>query len=67
VWKKRYALYEKVKQLQGQHYSIKAIARHLGISGNTVKKYFLQQSFVPKRHPRLTNLLVHKAYLRQRW
>ena len=64
---KRYALFEKVKQLQSQHNSIKAIARHMGISRNTVKKYFLQQSFVPKRHPRLTNLLAHETYLRQRW
>ncbi|WP_224994353.1 transposase [Cesiribacter sp. SM1] len=64
---KRYALFEKVKQLQSEHYSIKAIARHLGISRNTVKKYFLQQTFVPKRHPRLTNLLAYEAYLRQRW
>ncbi|WP_224995226.1 ISL3 family transposase [Cesiribacter sp. SM1] len=64
---KRYALYEKVKQLQSEHYSIKAIARHLGISRNTVKKYFLLETFVPKCHPRLTNLLAHEAYLRQRW
>ena len=64
---KRYALFEKVKQLQNEHYTIKAIARHLGISRNTVKKYFLQQSFVPKRHPRLSNLLAYEAYLRQRW
>jgi transposase len=37
---KRQALYEKVKQLQSQQHTIHGIARHLGISRNTVKSIF---------------------------
>jgi transposase len=64
---KRQAIFEQVKQLQGQKHPLKAVARHLGISRNTVKKYFDLEAFVPKTHARHFNLLEHEAYLRRRW
>jgi transposase len=64
---KRQIVFEQVKQLQTQQYGFKTIARHLGISRNTVRKYFNLQTFVPKTHQRHSNLLEYEAYLRQRW
>ncbi|TXK20079.1 ISL3 family transposase [Pontibacter qinzhouensis] len=64
---KRQADFEQVKQLQSQQYGLRTIARHLGISRNTVRKYFDLQTFVPKAQPKRSNLLEYEAYLRQRW
>ncbi|CAN5767222.1 hypothetical protein BH24BAC1_BH24BAC1_29790 [soil metagenome] len=64
---KRQAIFEQVKQLQSQKHALKAIARHLGISRNTVRKYFDLEAFVPKTHLRHSNLLEYEAYLRRRW
>jgi transposase len=64
---KRQAIFEQVKVLQSQKHPLKAVARHLGISPNTVRKYFDLEAFVPKTHQRHSNLLEYEAYLRQRW
>ncbi|WP_225000390.1 ISL3 family transposase [Cesiribacter sp. SM1] len=64
---KRYALFEKVKQLQSNGHSARAIGRHLGVSRNTVRRCFKQEAFVPKINPRKSNLLDYESYLRQRW
>lgn len=64
---KRYLIYKQVKQLQNHGHSARAIARHLGISRNTVRRYLKQEAFVPKSHPRKSNLLEYEPYLRQRW
>ncbi len=36
---KRYETFQKVKQLQAEGHRMRAIARHLGIARNTVKRY----------------------------
>lgn len=64
---KRYSIYLEVKRLQQQGHGKKTIARHLGISRNTVRKYFNQPVFVPKMHGKRSNLLQFEAYLRKRW
>lgn len=64
---KRYSIYLEVKRLQQQGHGIKTIARHLGISRNTVRKYFNQPTFVPKIHRKQSNLLEFESYLRKRW
>ena len=64
---KRYPLYLQVKSLQQQGYGRKTIARHLGLSRNTVRKYFAQSSFVAKVHSRRRNLFEFETYLRKRW
>lgn len=61
---KRYPVYQQVKKLQGQGHSARAVARHLAISRNAVRIYFKQEAFVPKIHPRKSNLLDYESYLR---
>jgi hypothetical protein len=65
--KKRHATYCQVKQLQGQGHGKKAIARHLHISRNTVKKYFRQEVFAPRPSVKRSNLLDFESYLHLRW
>ncbi len=64
---KRYQKYEQAKLLQQQGHSRRAIARHLGISRNTVIKYFQQENFVPRAKKKRSNLLDFEPYLRKRW
>lgn len=64
---KRYPIYQQVKLLQQQGYSRRAIARHMGLSRNTVNRYFRQESFVAKTKCRRSNLLQFEPYLRKRW
>lgn len=59
---KRYALYQRAKELQQQGHSIRAIAVHLGSSRNTVKKYCKQACFVPKTRRKHSNLLTYEPY-----
>lgn len=57
------------KSLHKQGMSSRAIARELGISRNTVKRYLLAQSEPPKYTPRsaVASLLdEHRDYIRQR-
>lgn len=58
-----------IKILHKQGMSSRAIARELGISRNTVKRYLLAQSEPPKYTPRsaVASLLdEHRDYIRQR-
>ncbi len=64
---KRYGHYKEVKRLRQQGHSAKGIARHLGISRNTVRKYLRQGSFVPKTRVKRSNLIQYEDYLRKRW
>lgn len=64
---KRYSSYVEVKRLQQQGHGQRTIGRHLGISRNTVRKYFKQPVFVPKIHGKRSNLLEFESYLRKRW
>lgn len=64
---KRYDKYRQVKQLQQDGHPMRTIARHLGMSRRTVKKYFTQESFTPKTKTKRANLLEFERYLRQCW
>lgn len=64
---KRYAVYQKAKELQQQGHGIRAVTRHLGAARNTIKQYFRQDSFVPRPKPKRSNLYSYEAYLRRRW
>lgn len=64
---KRYVTYEKVKQLQAEGHGIRAIARHLGLARNTVKRYWHQKGFVPRQTAKRSNLFLYEGYLRRRW
>jgi len=58
-----------IKILARQGHGIKAIARELGVSRNTVRKYLRSEVPVPRyrpRAPRLCKLDPFKAYLQQR-
>ena len=64
---KRYAVYQRTKELQRYGHGIRAVARHLGAARNTIKQYFRQDQFVPRPKPKRSNLLNYEAYLRKRW
>lgn len=64
---KRYTTYQKVKQLQAEGHGMRAIARHLGIARNTVRRYWQQDTFVAKTVMKRSNLYLYEGYLRRRW
>ena len=64
---KRYTTFQKVKQLQAQGHGMRAIARHLGIARNTVRRYWQQDTFVAKTVMKRSNLYLYEGYLRRRW
>lgn len=64
---KQYQKYEQAKLLQQQGHSRRAIARHLGLSRNTVNKYFRQESYLPRSTKRDSKVLKFEPYLRKRW
>jgi transposase len=64
---KSYTTFQKVKQLQAQGHGIRAIARHLGIARNTVRRYWQQDTFVAKAVMKRSNLYLYEGYLRRRW
>ena len=64
---KRYVVYQRTKELQQDGHGVRAVARHLGASRNTIKQYFRQDQFVPRFKPKQSNLLSYEAYLRKRW
>lgn len=58
-----------INVLARQGYGIKAIARELGLSRNTVRKYLRAERALPRytsRYPRPTKLDPFKAYLQER-
>lgn len=64
---KRYATFQKVKQLQAEGHGMRAIARHLGIARNTVRRYWQHDTFVAKTAMKRSNLYLYEGYLRRRW
>ena len=64
---KRYTTYQKVKRLQAQGHGMRAIARHLGIARNTVRRYWQQDTFVGRTVMKRSNLYLYEGYLRRRW
>lgn len=64
---KRYMTFQKVKQLQAEGHGMRAIARHLGIARNTVRRYWQQETFVAKTIMKRSNLYLYEGYLRRRW
>ena len=64
---KRYAVYQRTKELQRAGHGIRAVSRHLGVARNTIKLYFRQEHFVPRPKPKRSNLYSYEAYLRKRW
>ncbi|GAB4019213.1 ISL3 family transposase [Spirosoma migulaei] len=64
---KGYATFQKVKQLQAEGHGMRAIARHLGIARNTVRRYWKQDTFVPRMVMKRSNLYLYEGYLRRRW
>jgi transposase len=66
---RRKALFDEVRRLYDEGYSIRAIAQQLGKSRHTIKKYVQADAFPePKRRPRGPGQLApFQAYLEQRW
>jgi transposase len=66
---RRLARYEEVMTLHAQGHSLRAIARHLGLSPKTVRRYVHAEGF-PECQPRQRRSLLLEpflAYLRARW
>ena len=59
----RQPAFEKVKELQAKGMTKKKIAKAIGLSRNTVRKYFLQETLVPKSHPKRTNIELFTNYI----
>lgn len=66
---RRKTLFETVRRLYAEGYSVRAIAQQLGKSRHTIKKYVLADAFPePKRRQRGPGQLApFRAYLEQRW
>jgi transposase len=66
---RRQLLFDEVRRLYGEGYSIRAIAQKLGKSRHTIKKYVQADAFPePKRRQRGPGQLApYQAYLEQRW
>jgi predicted transcriptional regulator len=52
----RQETFDKVKEFQEEGIPIKRIAKVLGISRNTVRSYFSQETLSPIKHPKSTNI-----------
>ena len=59
----RQEIFNMVKKLQARGLSRRRIGRELGISRNTVKLYFQQDTLIPKSHPKRTNIEVFSNYI----
>jgi transposase len=55
--------FNKVKELQAKGIPLRRISKTLGISRNTVRSYFTQESLSPRIHPRCTNFDVFANYI----
>ena len=66
---RRRARYEEVLALHGQGHSLRAIARHMGLSPTTVRRYVHAEDFPECQPRRRRSLLLEpfSAYLRARW
>ena len=62
-------VFVKIQVLNHQGKSIKGIAREIGVSRNTVRKYLRKSNELPtykKREPRTTKLSAYESYLKKR-
>lgn len=68
---RKWELYQHVHDLHAEGMSLRAIAQHLGLARNTVRKYFRQAPEEPPRRtppPRRTSLLdPYEEHLLSRW
>lgn len=66
---RRLARYEEVLALHGQGHSLRAIARQMGLSPTTVRRYVHAEGFPECQPRRRRSLLLEPfmAYLRERW
>ena len=55
--------FNKVKELQEMELPIKKISRDLGISRNTVRSYFAQETLTPKSHSKSTNIELFTGHI----
>jgi transposase len=56
----------KVKELQAKGIPLRRISKTLGISRNTVRSYFIQESLSPKIHTKSTNFNVFTCHIMNR-
>ncbi|SHE54182.1 Transposase [Mariniphaga anaerophila] len=59
----RQEVFDMVKKLQAKGLPRKKIGRELGISKNTVKRYFQQDILVPRSHPKRANIEIFTNYI----
>lgn len=59
----RQHVFYKVKELQAERITRRKIAKELGISRNTVRLYFSQDTLIPKAHPKRTNIELFTNYI----
>jgi hypothetical protein len=59
----RLEVFNKVKELQGQGVSKRKISTDLGISRNTVRSYFIQESLSPRVRPKSTNIEIFTQHI----
>jgi len=59
----RQEVFDMVKKLQAKGLPRKKIGRELGISKNTVKRYFQQDILVPRSHPKRTNIEIFTNHI----
>jgi transposase len=66
---RRRGLFEEVRRLYGEGYSLRAIAEKLGKSRNTVRQYIRMDAFPEMKQRQRTSgqLAPFQAYLEQRW
>jgi len=55
--------FNKVKELQAKGIPILRISKNLGMSRNTVRSYFIQESLSPRIHPKSTNIELFTEYI----
>ncbi|TSA37307.1 MAG: ISL3 family transposase [Porphyromonadaceae bacterium] len=55
--------FSRVKELQLKGTPLKRISKVLGISRNTVKSYYIQETLVPRSHPRSINIEQFTGYI----
>ena len=58
--------FNKVKELQAKGIPLRRISKTLGISRNTVRSYFVQESLAPKIHTKSTNFDVFTSHILNR-
>jgi len=58
--------FKKVKELQSNGTPLKRISKILNISRNTIRSYFIQETLLPRIHPRSINIDLFTSYILSR-